>query len=167
MMDLPSPLAHRQRGTTLLEALITILVLAVAALAYAGLQLRSVSGSATALWRSQANVLASEMADRIRANPVGLAAGQYNSLQSTGTESSCSSASPCTAAQMAATDFVRWRARLQTVLPGGSGVVCLDSSADDGTIAAPACSGTGSQLVIKVFWSERGAESRVVTVLRS
>ena len=51
---------RRQRGTTLLEALITVLVLGLAGLAYAALQVRGVSSNASAAWRSQATVLAAE-----------------------------------------------------------------------------------------------------------
>ncbi|MCK6423518.1 MAG: type IV pilus modification protein PilV [Burkholderiaceae bacterium] len=155
-----------QRGTTLIEALVTVLVLALASLAYAALQLRGAASSSSAAWRSQATVLAAELGDRLRGNPAGVAAGQYNSLTTVGTASSCSLASPCTPAQVAATDFVNWRAALGRALPGGSGVVCLDSTADDGNAADAACDGLGSQLVVKVFWNERGSESRFVNVVR-
>lgn len=157
---------RRQRGTTLLEALITVLVLGLAGLAYAALQVRGVSSNASAAWRSQATVLAAEMADRMRGNPAGVAAGAYNSLTSPGTALACSLSVPCTAAQMATTDFANWRSTLARVLPGGSGVVCLDRSPNDGTIAAPACDASGTQLAVKVFWNERGTESRFVTVVR-
>lgn len=156
----------RQRGTTLIEALVTVLVLALAGLAYAALQLRGISANATAVWRSQATVMAGEVADRLRGNPVGVAAGSYNSLTSPGTASACSASAVCTPAQMAATDFARWRTTLAQVLPSGSGAVCLDSTPNDGTSAAPACDGSGSNLVVKVFWNERGSESRFVTVVR-
>ena len=52
---------------------------------------------------------------------------------------------------MATADFARWRTALANALPGGSGVICLDSSPGDGTAAAPACDGPGGQLAIKVF----------------
>jgi type IV pilus assembly protein PilV len=155
-----------QRGTTLIEVLITALVLALAALAFAALQVRGASANASAAWRSQATLMAAEVSDRLRGNPAGVTAGAYNSLITPGSASACSAAQPCTPAQMAATDFVRWRSSLSTLLPSGSGVVCLDSTAGDGTAAAPACDGLGSQIAVKVFWSERGTESRFVTVVR-
>mgnify|MGYP006958843538 CR=1 FL=1 len=55
-------------------------VLAVAALGYAALQLRGLSANSSALWRSKATVLTYEAADRVRANLPGVAAGQYNNL---------------------------------------------------------------------------------------
>jgi type IV pilus assembly protein PilV len=67
---------------------------------------------------------------------------------------------------MAARDFSQWRATVLDALPGGSGVICLDSTADDGTAASPACDGSGAQVAIKVFWTERGVASRFVNVVR-
>jgi type IV pilus assembly protein PilV len=101
----------------------------------------------------------------VRANPLGATAGQYNNLLDPATTSACTLANVCDAAQMAARDFAQWRTGV-AVLPGGSGAICLDSSPDDGTAAAPACDGTGTQLAIKVFWSERGVASRFVNVVR-
>lgn len=154
------------RGTTLIEALVTVLVLGVAALAYANAQLRGAAGNASALWLSKATVLAAEAADRVRANPAGVAAGDYNSLTTPGTASTCSTTSICTPAQMATTDFVLWRRSLTAALPRGSGAICLDSTPDDGATGSVACDGTGSQLVVKVFWAERGTGYRFVSVVR-
>ena len=156
----------RLRGTTLIEALVTVLVLGLAALAFAQAQLRGAATNSSALWRSKANVLAGEAADRLRANPAGLAAGHYNSLTTAAADPGCTTSSVCTPAQMATADFARWRTALANALPGGSGVICLDSSPGDGTAAAPACDGPGGQLAIKVFWSERGQASLLVNVVR-
>lgn len=160
-----------QRGTTLIEALVTVLVLALASLAYAALQLRGAASGSSAAWRSQATVLAAEMGDRLRGNPAGLAAGAYDNLVTPGSAQACTLASPCTPAQMAGTDFAHWRDTLARVLPNGSGVICRDSTASvedskSDTLAAPGCDGLGSQLVVKVFWNERGSDSRFVNVVR-
>ena len=39
-------------------------------------------------------------------------------------------------------------------LPGGTGLVCRDSSPSDGTPGSPRCDGNG-MLVVKVFWHAR------------
>ena len=156
----------RLRGTTLIEALVTVLVLGLAALAFAQAQLRGAATNSSALWRSKANVLAGEAADRLRANPAGLAAGHYNSLTTAAADPGCTTASVCTPAQMATADFARWRTALANALPGGSGVICLDSSPGGGTAAAPGCDGLGDQLAITVFWAERGEEASLVSVVR-
>lgn len=155
------------QGFALIEVLVSVVILALAALGYAKLQLSGLSANASAMWRSKATVLAYEAADRVRANLPGVAAGQYNNLVTpSNSTSACTLTNVCTTTQMAARDFVQWRATVLNVLPSGSGVICLDSTADDGTAASPACDGTGSQIAIKVFWTERGTESRFVNVVR-
>jgi type IV pilus assembly protein PilV len=175
MRTIPPP-----RGVTLIEALIAIIILSMAALGYAALQVRGLSSNASAMWRSKAVLLAGEAADRLRANAPGVTAGHYND-RVTLTEICpsppvCVSGTTCTAAQMAQDDFIQWRCKLQAALPGGGGVICLDSTPDDGNLANPACDGSGTALAIKVFWSEAAssprsgsdldAERRVVTQVR-
>ena len=55
-------------GVTLIEVLVTLLILAIGLLGLAGLQLATVNGQFEAYQRSQALLLAEEMAGRIRAN---------------------------------------------------------------------------------------------------
>jgi type IV pilus assembly protein PilV len=150
----------------LMEALIALLLLSFAALAYAALQMRGLSASHSALWRSKAGLLAYDMADRLRANRAGVVAGSYNSLISPPTAPACGSASACSPASMAVLDFALWRDALGNELPAGAGVVCLDSTPDDGTAAAPACDGSGTMFAAKVFWREKGEDSRVSVAVR-
>jgi type IV pilus assembly protein PilV len=156
------------RGFALIEVLVSVVILAIAALGYAALQLRGLSTNASAMWRSKATVFAYEAADRVRANAPGVAAGLYNNLVTPANPAACTLTNVCTTAQMAARDFAEWRTALARPenLPGGSGVICLDSDANDGTATAPACDGTGTQIAIKVFWSERGKPARFVNVVR-
>ncbi len=59
---------RRQRGVSLLEVLISIVILSVGLLGYAGLQTISMKNNTSALHRSQATILAYDIIDRIRAN---------------------------------------------------------------------------------------------------
>jgi len=153
------------RGLSLMESLIALLLLSFAALSYAALQMRGLSANHSALWRSKASLLAYDMSDRMRANRVGLADGRYNSLLNVSAPS-CGSGNACSPANMALLDHAQWATTLADELPGGDGVVCLDSSPDDGTGAAPACDGSGSMLVVKVFWRERGVDARFALPVR-
>ena len=72
----------------------------------------------------------------------------------------------CSAGQVAQNDFYEWSNEVATLLPSGAGVICLDSTPDDGTPGAPACDGAGSVLSIKLWWSEKGVQHRFVTTLR-
>ena len=58
----------RQRGTTMLEVLITIVILAVGLLGLAGLQARLQSSEMEAYQRAQALVLIDDMANRVATN---------------------------------------------------------------------------------------------------
>ena len=154
------------RGIALIEALIAILLLSMCALSYAALQLRGLSANSGALWRSKASLLATEMSDRLRANQAGVTAGAYDNLLSATNVTDCGATSACTPARMAMLDHSQWSTTLGRELPGGGGVVCLDSSPDDGDSAAPACDGSGRMFAVKVFWSERGQPMRLVVAVR-
>ena len=71
--------AHRaQRGTTLIETLVALLVLSIGLLGVAALQITSLQNNRGAHMRSQASVLAYAIADRMRANRNVALAGGYN-----------------------------------------------------------------------------------------
>jgi type IV pilus assembly protein PilV len=69
---LTSPL-HTQRGTSLLEVLVTIIILAIGLLGLAGLQTRLQSSEMEAYQRTQALILLNDMASRIATNRINAA----------------------------------------------------------------------------------------------
>jgi type IV pilus assembly protein PilV len=157
---------RRSRGVTLIEAMIALLLLSLSALAFAALQLNGLTSNSSAMWRSKAAELTQDMADRMRANQAGVSAGLYDNLLVPAAAPNCGVAVACTPAQTTTMDYANWSATLGAELPSGSGVVCIDSTPDDGTAAAPACDGAGTTFAIKVFWSERGKDSRVALGVR-
>lgn len=68
---------HKDSGFTLLEVLIALLVLSIGLLGLAALQTSGLRANQMASMRTLATQLAYDMTDRMRANPVGLAANQY------------------------------------------------------------------------------------------
>lgn len=78
----------------------------------------------------------------------------------------CGTASACTPNRMALLDHAQWSTTLGRELPAGTGAVCVDSTPDDGSAAAPACDGTGTMYAVKLFWSERGQAARLVLPVR-
>jgi type IV pilus assembly protein PilV len=165
-MNAMTPRNRRTRGASLMEALVAILLLSMCALSYAALQLRGMSANSSAMWRSKAALLAYEMADRMRANRVGVTAGSYNSLTVPAAVNDCGDVGPCTTARMAALDYDLWSTTIGRELPTGSGVVCIDATPDDGAPGAPACDGVGTTFAVKVFWKERGEDSRLAVAVR-
>ena len=156
----------RRRGIALMEAMIAILLLSIGALGYAALQIKGLSASSSSMWRSKAGNLGYEMADRMRANRAGAVAGAYNDLGAPQAVTDCGATADCSPVRMALLDHGQWNATLANELPGGSGVVCLDATPDDGTAEASACDGSGTMLAVKVFWRERGVPSRLVLGVR-
>ncbi|MFD2192180.1 type IV pilus modification protein PilV [Pistricoccus aurantiacus] len=59
----------RQEGLTLIECLIALVLVSIALLGVAGLQLSSLQDSRDSRWRAEALGLAETMIERIRANP--------------------------------------------------------------------------------------------------
>jgi len=68
MVNARTPLTHGQRGTSLIEVLVTIVILAIGLLGLAGLQSRLQASEMEAYQRAQALVLLDDMASRIAAN---------------------------------------------------------------------------------------------------
>jgi len=65
-----------QSGFAMTEALVTLVVLSLAALGHAALQLRSLGAQYVCDSSAPTFMLASDAADRMRANPAGVAAGR-------------------------------------------------------------------------------------------
>ena len=76
---------RKQTGFTLIEILVTVVVLAIGLLGLAGLQAAGLSFSSTAAQRSQATSLAYDIIDRMRANVNVARAGNYNIALGTAT----------------------------------------------------------------------------------
>jgi type IV pilus assembly protein PilV len=158
-----------QHGSGLIESLISILVVSIGFLGFAGLQINGLAAANDSLFRSKAINLSYQMSDRVRANLPAASAGAYNNFTSqTAASSGCTITVNCTATQMAQNDFNEWLAEVQTgsVLPSGAAVICLDSTPDDGTPSDAACDGQGNVLSIKLWWSEKGQQHRFVTTFR-
>jgi type IV pilus assembly protein PilV len=67
-----------ERGFTLIEILVTVVLISVGLLGVAALQLTTLRGNQDAYVRSQASVLADDILDRMRVNPFEFRAGAYS-----------------------------------------------------------------------------------------
>lgn len=119
---LPSP--ARARGFSLIEALVALVVLSVGLLTVAALQVYGLRNEAIALNGTRATLLASDLVDRIRANPAGAEfyelglgdgapAPDVDCVDTIDVEV----AAPCDPATLAAYDLWSWR---QAMAAGGS-----------------------------------------------
>ncbi|MEI7840362.1 MAG: type IV pilus modification protein PilV [Methylococcaceae bacterium] len=107
------------RGFTLIEVLISMVVLAVGLLGLAAMQAMSLRDNQDAYYYQQATLLTYEMQDRIMVNQDYWAnAATSNSIPSPSQGNSCNSATdPCSPADMAAYDYWYWEDSVKKTFP--------------------------------------------------
>lgn len=132
-----------QRGFSIVEAMVALLVLSVGMLGIAGLYVTTLRASGSALFRTHAVNFAADMADRIRANPT---AG--NAYGGAAANNNCAGGVvDCSPAQLAADDLFRWQQQIAAILP------------DDGDVNTPQATVTVAganprSYTIRVSWVE-------------
>ena len=145
-------LLNSQRGATLMEVLVAVVVLSVGLLGVAGLQTTGINAGNGAFYKTQASVLAADMADRIRANPQ--AQNAYTpGLTPFDTGSSAIPGDPgclstgCSPAALAQYDLHQWSQYFldndddgQPVLPEARGVISR---------------GINDEFIVSVLWRQR------------
>jgi type IV pilus assembly protein PilV len=151
---MPGP--GKQRGLTLLEVLIAVVVLAIGLLGVAGLQLAALQNGQQSYLRSQASTLAYEIADRMRANRGQAILGAYMLNASTSTTPvapaapavDCNSTN-CTPAQFVQSDLSTWYTNVTNTLPAGAArIIC-------GTPTAAVACTAGSLQTVQIIWDEQ------------
>jgi type IV pilus assembly protein PilV len=153
--------SFRAKGFTLLEALVALVILTVGLLGVASLVGNSVRTNNASLLRAQAAYMATNMADRMRANTNTVIAGTYDGTGYTGTGSApdCNAGAPCNGAQLAARDTVLWGRMLASMLPAGSGdIACNIGAVPGGVVGTPIVPGTCR---IIVNWNESTNEGAI------
>lgn len=154
-----TPQRAKQSGSSLLEVLISILLMSFGMLALAGMQAYSVAAQKNAANRAIASAMANELAEIIRLNPKGLAAGNYDVAMMADEQASNAppSISTCafpacnTPALLAGADLTSFQNRVRTQLPLG-GV----------EVSRPAASTT--QADVWILWQEPGVLANQRTV---
>lgn len=163
-------------GFSLIEVLVTMMILGVGLLGLAGLQARAVNAEVDSFSRSQALTLLSDIADRIATNRVEAKKGSasaYNTATVYGTPytpaAACSTLPMTSSAELAARDLCEWSQALkgatQTVggsqigqLPGARGCISYQA-ATAGPPAQP------MRFVVTVAWQGRSGLGAVAADL--
>lgn len=134
---------RRSDGFTLIEVLVSVVILSIGLLGIAGLQANSLRNNHGAFVKTQAANLAADMADRIRANPDE---NYIFDTENAPADPGCiTTAEGCDTAQLAQYDQFQWSEQFtrdtKQILPGGQGFV---------TSPAP------SQFTVTVAWQDVG-----------
>ena len=130
----------QQKGVSLIESMIALLVISVGLLGIAALQVTSMKQNNSALHHSQAVWIGYNIADRIRANSF-----QFDAYDGTNTDTAYSqdcTSGPCSALELVVADQADWALAVKT-LPSGIGM-----------ISKPVVG--GNELLIKVMWDDEG-----------
>lgn len=168
-------LVHTQ-GTTLVEVLVALLLLAVGLLSGSAMQLSSLRARHESALLSTAMQLAASMAERMRANSAQLQLPDADNpylgldyeagplaLEEPGGAPACLGDTACSAAQLAQFDIAEWKQQLRKDLPGARLRICRDALAWDAAAQGLqwSCSGgSGAPVVIKLGWRGRQARDR-------
>jgi type IV pilus assembly protein PilV len=143
--------AFRQRGITMVEALVALVVLSVGMLGIAGLYVSSLQAGRTALSRTQAVNLVNDMIDRIRANATAGIAYANATYAGAPAAQGCVVTNNCSAIKLAQDDLANWILATQTALPGTPTAVVSFTPA--------AATGRPDRYQVVVTWQEAGNET--------
>ncbi len=139
-----------QRGFTLIEVLVTVIVLAIGLLGLAGLQLSGLRYTHSAYQNSQATIMTNDIIDRMRANRLMAESGAY--IIAVGSDPSAISClgigADCSPAAMAQADLYEWKQAIAALLPAGDGAVQQN----------------GSSFIITIQWDDTRGEQDAKTL---
>jgi type IV pilus assembly protein PilV len=133
-----------ERGVGLIEVLVTLLILSTSLLALASLQTRSLQFNHSAFMRSQANIFAYDILERMRINNPNPTANINPNLAAynIALASYPLNTTPVTA-PLAAADLDQWRRAIATALPDGQGSI--------------QCNAANGVCTITIVWNELNA----------
>ena len=130
-----NPHHSRQRGITLIESLVAIVVAALGILGILGVQMRTLSDTQTAAHRAHAIRLIEDLSERMKVHPnalnsiasytVGWRSGSAPTAQA---PKLCTGATACTHTEFAAYDLLEWKRAVERALPLGDANVFFAAS---------------------------------------
>lgn len=146
---------QRQRGITLLESLIAIIVTALGILGILGVQMRTLTDTQTSMRRAQAIRLIEDLSERMKVNPNALNAINTYVQNWTATPPTaaattlCEAGNACTQGQLAEYDIREWKRLVERTLPLGNASTFLALADGDATNIA-----NRRQLGVLIRWRE-------------
>lgn len=150
----------RQNGLTLIEVLVTLLIMSVGLMGLAGIQRKAISDGLDIAKQSQTTFLATELVDRIRANPDGAANYATTMLAAGcgGAPANCSDTNSgdgdrCTAQQMAAYDL--WEVFCGQPAPDG----VMANAVDPLDLTQVSVFSANNQYTVEISWDSEQVQN--------
>jgi type IV pilus assembly protein PilV len=112
----------KQSGSSLVEVMVALFVLAIGLLGVLGMQAKSIQYNQSAHVYTQAVYLANDIAERIRSNTA--AATSYDGTMPTTATKDCTT-NACDGAELSTWDRVNWSENVTQRLPAGEGSIKL------------------------------------------
>lgn len=124
----------RQSGMTMIEVLITILVLAIGLTGVMSMEAIAIKSNHQAYLRTQAILQAQDLADRMHANLKGVEDGDYVITSAPTTPAKNCLSTACSTAELALFDKWEWDQSNKKLLPDSTATVSFDSTAKSYTM---------------------------------
>lgn len=161
-LSLPIPKKPGNAGFSLIEVLISIVVLSFGIFGAMKTQLLSIQMSQQSNFYSTATELASDMAERIRRNPHQANSSPFLNIHFQASDGIPESTdlchhNSCSLDQSANADMVEWMQNIATALPNARAVICRDSSpwnSSTGSLTWDCSGDEHASVVIKLGWAE-------------
>ncbi len=112
-------------GFSLIEVLVTVVIVSIGLLGIAGLQMSSLKNNDSSFLRSKSTIFSNDMIDYLRANRQQAIAGNYNIDLSSFSALSTPSGTPT----IAETDRYRWFKQIDDNLPNAKAAINCDANA--------------------------------------
>lgn len=166
------------QGFTLLEVLVSVVVLSFGVLGVVGLQASALQSNRDARYQSSAARLARELTDMMRDNPTVAAASgnpylgsfDYTSFSPNTVAANCvTTACTLNGTALAKFNMADWLTRLFAELPDAKVVVCFDSApyTSSGQGQWGCTAGTGAPIYVKIGWARQGFAASAAAVSAS
>ena len=151
----------KQRGFSLIEALVAFLILSIGLLGIASLQLISLKAGHTAELRTVVVIKTEEIFERIRSNP-GAMASYVSAAGADGTVKDCintgtgtADINMCSSVDMALDDVANWKLSLKASMP-------VDTTASIAVVDAEPGTRPTAIVTVTVNWKERNPETQTM-----
>lgn len=150
-------LRRQIKGVSLIEVLMAVLVFSVGLIGLSSLLITSSRSNQVAYQRTQAEFLAMSMADRMRANPLGVWSGGYSVSYPVSGTKTCTAASACTPADLALRDQYLWSSQLTSFLAGATASITCTNGVTPTALQLVVRAPYAGNCVMQINWTERGA----------